>query len=122
MLRATQGDEKMANLYELMGSYKAVQEAIDAEVMTDRQIERTLETLDEMKGPLREKIDNICRLLANLASDAEEFKSEEERLAKRRKTMENRHKRLREWIRNSMDVLEVPEVKAGLHTVTLGAP
>ena len=110
----------MSNLYELMGDYTALQEAMEDQDLTDKQLTALLDAVDEAKGSLREKIDNICRLLANIGGDVEKYKAEEHRLERRRKTLENRHGRLRDWVRNSMDVLEVPEMKTTVHAVTLG--
>lgn len=110
----------MANLYELMDDYRALLTALETEELTDKQIQAVLDAVDEKKGSLREKVDNVCRLLANLEGDAEKFKIEEARLARRRKALENKAKRLRNWVRSSMDILEVPEIKTTVHNVRLG--
>lgn len=110
----------MSNLYELMGDYDALRAAIENQELTDKQLIELLDAIDETKGPLREKIDNICRLLANIGGDVEKYKTEEHRLECRRKTLENKHKRLRDWVRSSMDVLEVDKMKTSVHAVTLG--
>jgi len=112
----------MANLYELMGDYAALQQALDNDELTNAQLEELLDAVDETKGTLRQKVDGIARLISNLDSDIGRFKAEEQRLAKRRKTIENKKERLRHWVRTSMDVLNVPSVKTDVHNVTLSAP
>jgi len=109
----------MANLYELMGDFEALQRALDSESLTDEELSAVLDALDETKGTLRSKIDGIARLLANLDSDIGRFKHEEQRLAARRKAMENKKERLRGWVRTSMDILDVTKVKTDLHSVTI---
>jgi hypothetical protein len=76
--------------------------------------------MEERKGPLRAKVDNICRLLSNIASDIEAYKAEEHRLQARRKTLENKEEHLRNWVRNSMEILDVDKMKTTVHNVTLG--
>lgn len=110
----------VSNLYELMGDYTALQAAMDDQELTDAQLQELLDAVDETKGPLREKIDNICRLLANIGGDVEKYKVEEGRLERRRRTLENKHKRIRDWVRSSMDILEVDNMKTTVHAVTLG--
>lgn len=108
----------MANLYELMGDYDALQNAID-EAKTEEEITQILDQVDEAKGPLRDKVDNIARLLANLEGNTEKIRREERRLADRRKATENNVKRLRNWVKSSMDVLDVKKIQTALHTVQI---
>jgi ABC-type transporter Mla subunit MlaD len=111
----------MANLYELMGDFESLQRAIDNDELTDAELDALLDELDDAKGTLKTKVDNIARLLSNLTSNITRFKAEEQRLAKRRKTMENKKERLRGWVRTSMDVLDVKSVKTDFHSVTISA-
>lgn len=107
----------MANLYELMGDYDELQRAIDENGLDDAAIGALLDRIDEAKGPLRDKIDNIVRLLANQEGEVDALKREEKRLSARRKARENGIERLRGWVRTSMSVLDVREVKTNLNTV-----
>lgn len=109
----------MSNLYELMGEYRALEEASYAEGIGPGQVEAFLDKIDEAKGPLREKVDNIVRLLRNLGGDATKLKKEEDRLAKRRKALEAMQEKLRHWIQTSMDVLDVKEIKTPLASISL---
>lgn len=109
----------MANLYELMGDYEALQQALEEEELTNEQLQKLLDELDDMKGSLKEKVDNIAKLVANLDADIHRFRTEEQRLEKRRKAIENKKKRLRAWVRTSMDILDVKRIKTNVHSVTL---
>jgi predicted nuclease with TOPRIM domain len=106
----------MPNLYELMGEYDELQRALE-DPEADR--DAILEALDEAKGTLKEKVDNVCRVRASLTGDISKFKAEEARLAARRKTLENDKKRLENWVRETMTVLDVSKVKTDLHSVTV---
>lgn len=109
----------MPNLYELMGDYVALQEALDNEELTDKRLGELLDAVDEAKGPLREKVDNIARLIGSLKGDIDKFKREENRLSRRRKALENRRERLRDWVRGTMTLLDKAEVKTDVYMVKL---
>jgi len=109
----------MANLYELMGDFAALQDAIDAGA-SGEEVEALLVAMDEAKGTLKTKVDNVARVLRNIGGQVTAVQNEERRLAARRKALANSEKRLREWVRTSMDVLEVDKIKTDLNNVTLG--
>jgi predicted nuclease with TOPRIM domain len=106
----------MPNLYELMDEYDALQRALED---PDADREAILDALDEAKGDLKRKVDGVCRVLANLKGDAKKFRSEEERLGKRRKTLENDVARLESWVRDTMRLLDVAKVKTDTFSVTV---
>jgi len=108
----------MANLYDLMDEYAAIQEAIEADA-PEEEIERLIDAMDESRGELEGKVDSICRLLRNLEADTGAQKNEETRLATRRKAIERSRARLRKWVMQTMDLLEVDKIKTSLHTVSL---
>jgi phage host-nuclease inhibitor protein Gam len=109
----------MPNLYELGGDYKALQEAMDRPDVTQDEIAVLITQLDETRGELRDKVDALCRVLANVKGNAEKFAAEEARLAKRRKSLENSQERIRNWIRASMDMLDVKKISTNVHTVSI---
>ena len=109
----------MPNLYELGGSYKALQEAMDRPDVTQDEIGALIAQLDETRGELRDKVDALCRVLANIDGNATKFANEEQRLAKRRKSLENSRERIRNWIRASMDLLDVKKINTNVHSVTI---
>lgn len=113
----------MPNLYELMSEYDALTEAIE-EGVTGEKIDELLDAVDETRGELRDKLDNIARLMSNMEGDIAKFKAEEKRLKARRTALENNRKRLRAWVRESMDVMGVSKMKTELHRVlvTEGQP
>lgn len=110
----------MANLYELAAEYAKLQEGCYEGEIDARQLEDLLQEVDEAKGGLRDKVDKIARLIRNLEADGEKVQNEERRLAKRRKSFNNNAQRLRKWVRDTMDILDVVSIKTELHTVSLG--
>lgn len=109
----------MSNLYELMGDYAELSAAADGEHEDEDALLGALDRLDAAKGTLRDKVDAVCKVLSNLNSEIEGYKDEEERLSKHRKTLENNKERLRGWVRQSMDVLDVREIKTDVHKVRI---
>lgn len=109
----------MANLYELMGEYEVLQKMVDDEGVAADAVAAYLDRLDESKGSLRDKVDNICRVLKNLDGDIDAIKKEEKRLKARRQARENNVEKLREWVFSSMSILEVQEIKTDVFTVSV---
>ncbi|UNM90641.1 siphovirus Gp157 family protein (plasmid) [Vagococcus sp. CY52-2] len=66
----------MANLYELTSNYKYVLD------LADELDEQTLkDTLDSIKEPLEEKVDNTARLIKAMENDVKAFKEERHELS-----------------------------------------
>lgn len=96
----------MANLYELTSNYKYVLD------LADELDEQTLkDTLDSIKEPLDEKVDNTAKLIKAMENDAKAFKEEETRIKQRRQAIENNIKRIKERLQydlesNALDKIE----------------
>ena len=109
----------MANLYELMSEYDALQAGLDDDELTDEQLDALLQQVEEMQGSLRSKVDNICRLLRNTDGEVDKFRAEEKRLARRRKALDNKADRVRQWLKSSLDLLDVDKIKTDLFEVSI---
>ena len=55
--------------------------------------------LENINDEIETKADNIAKVLRDFDGDIEALKSEEERLAKKRKAIENRQKQLKEYLK-----------------------
>lgn len=73
----------MASLYQLNNAYAQLQQMIE-----DGQ-EGLEDTLDSITDAVEEKLEAYAMVIKNIESDVEGIKSEEKRLAERRKVMEN---------------------------------
>lgn len=109
----------MANLYDLMDGYEALQRAMDDEDVLPDQLDGLLDQMEESRDALRVKVDNICRLLRNTETEIDRFRSEEKRLAARRKSREAKKERVRAWLKTSMDLLDVESIKTDLFDVAI---
>jgi Siphovirus Gp157 len=70
-------------------------------------------------GQIEKKAENICKLVKWLESTAEVFKGEEKRIADRRKSMENKAARVREFLKASLLNADITKVSAGTFKISV---
>ena len=104
----------MASLYELTMDAKLLQDLLESGEIDEETFNDTLESLD-----VDTKIENICKVIRNLESDAKAFKEEKDRLQARQKTAENGVKRLKDSLLNYLSVTETKKVTAGNFNVSM---
>lgn len=75
--------------------------------------------LENIDDEIETKADNIAKVLRDFDGDIEALKSEEERLAKKRKAIENRQKQLKKYLQNAMIVLDKRKFKTDLFSFNL---
>lgn len=87
----------MATLYELQGSYAQIQQMIEdgAEGLED--------ILKTVEGAIEEKLEGYAMVIKNLESDVVGMKTEEKRIAERRKGIENQLERMKNAIANTLE-------------------
>ena len=86
-------------LYELTENYRNLQELLDNPEIDQELITKAL---DEVGEQLEEKAENIAKLIKTLEVEVNGYKTEEKRLADRRKTLENRITGLKSYIDATM--------------------
>ncbi|XRD24083.1 siphovirus Gp157 family protein [Lysinibacillus fusiformis] len=86
----------MASLYQLNNAYAQLQQMIE-----DGQ-EGLEDTLDSITDAVEEKLEAYAMVIKNIESDVEGIKSEEKRLAERRKVMENGIVRMKQAIAETL--------------------
>lgn len=99
-------------LYELTEMYLNLKD-MDIE---EGDLNSALENIDD---EIETKADNIAKVLRDFDGDIETLKSEEERLAKKRKAIENRQKQLKEYLQNAMLVLDKRNFKTDLFSFNI---
>lgn len=112
----------MANLYDLMREYQELQELFYDPDASSEDVDAALNKIDEAKGSVAEKIDNIGCLLRNIDADITALDREKKRLEQRKKSLEGRKERVRDWVRDTMKILDVPKIRTDKFTVSLSAP
>lgn len=104
----------MANLFKLTSNFKYILDH------ADEMDEQTLnDTLESIQDPLEDKVDNTVGLLKSLKNDIDNFKKEEQDLKKRRQTIENNFKRVKEWSEYTLSTLDVDKLKGNKHELRL---
>lgn len=99
-------------LYELTEMYLNLKD-MDIE---EGDLNAALENIDD---EIETKAENIAKVLRDFDGDIEALKSEEERLAKKRKAIENRKKQLKEYLQNAMLVLDKRKFKTDLFSFNI---
>jgi hypothetical protein len=101
------------NLYTLAINYKQVQEMIedgaDYEVVKD--------TLQSIEESIQDKSQNIALLIKNINADTEAIKVEEKRLSERRKALENKSTRLKDYLKEQMEFCGVDRIKSTIVSI-----
>ena len=94
-------------LYELAGEYRQAAVALSDMDLDEQTIKDTLEGLS---GDLEKKATNVDFFVRNLEATAEQIKLAEKQMADRRKAMENRAERIREYLKANMEIAGINEI------------
>lgn len=109
-----------------MKLYEIAEAMADLEQMLEDGIpeDQLTDTIEEMKGDFKEKAESILFILANMRSQVEAYKAEENRLAEKRKSTEKQSERLKEYLLFNMQEMESGEINNGIMSarVRKGAP
>lgn len=106
----------MSTLYELTEQWETVADMFyDGE--TDEQT--IFDTLESIEGEFEDKADNFAKLIRNVLADAEALEKEEKRIYARRKSLENKAKRLKETLQANMEFIGKTKFKTALFTFSV---
>lgn len=103
-------------LYEFTQNYLQVierAEELDEDVLID--------TIAAIKESVEDKAENIAKLVRSFESDAKTIKAEEERLAAKRKTLENQVSYLKKYLFEQLDAMGIQKIKRPLFTIAIQA-
>lgn len=87
-------------LYELASEYVEASQKL-SELDLDEQT--VLDTLEGLQFPIEQKATNVAMFVRNLEASAEAIKNAEGQMAARRKAIENRSARIREYLKQQME-------------------
>lgn len=98
-------------LYELAEQYQRLMEfaedpSTDAEVFKD--------TMDALGGEIDEKAENYGKVIRTLEGEVLSIADEEDRLARRRRAIQNNIDRMKEHLQNAMIACNKPKIKTDL--------
>ena len=103
-------------LYEIAQEYRS-----DLDKLADIELdEQTLQdTLDSMGGELQLKAQNVACFIRNLEATADSIKAAEAQMAARRKALENRAARVKDYLHASMLVAGVEKIECPLFRLSV---
>lgn len=104
----------MPSLYELKNDYLRLlelEEEVDSEAFQD--------ALDNLTDEINTKAESIAAVLKQMEADVKMLKDEEVRLKNRRTAIENNYKRLKEYLKNELEVMNIDKVKTPKFTITV---
>lgn len=111
------------NLYDLATQYRKIQEfaddSLDNDEVTEDDLEVLIDTIDSVQDSLENKLENTVKLMKSWEYSIEALKKEEERLARKRKVLENRQKGLKTYAQSALENNGIDKVKAGLFKIRL---
>lgn len=102
-------------LYELTDSFLRIADLID-ENQPDEALEMALQQIDVA---IEEKAEGIAKLVKMLDYDADVYKAEEKRLADRRRAIENKRDRIKEYLKLQMERVGKDKIKLPMATLAL---
>ncbi len=105
-------------LYDMAQDISAALDRVDeAEGEITPELAFDLDTLD---AKLEDKIDACCGRIRGWDLEAKAIREEEQRLAKRRKALENKQRSLREYVMHCLDIAQKDAVKGLRFSVRVG--
>lgn len=104
------------SLFVLSNEYKAAAERLGDLDLDDQTIADTLEGL---AGTLEIKATNVAAFVRNLESSAEAIKAAEGEMAKRRKAIENRAARVRQYLQENMERVGILKIESPYFALTI---
>lgn len=106
----------MSNLYQLTSNYQHVFEMLSQDDVDEQMIEDTLESIE---GEIEEKADNYAKIILELEAKANARKAEAKRLTESAKIYENRIKRLKANLFDSMKNVGKPKFSTNLFSFSI---
>ena len=109
----------MASLYELTGDYAKFAEIAQQGDLDDDMQAMLDDALANLADDIEVKLEGYAKVIKNFESDIEGLKKEEDRLAGKRKTLENRVKSMKTAMRDAMIATGKLKVKGDLFNFTV---
>lgn len=108
----------MPRMYELNQAYDNIAALLTDESMPEDEL---LDALHDIEDEIVQKVGGLARVIKNIDGDIAAIKSEEARLAERRRAFQGRIDGLKQYIRSCMEEARTEKVKDALLTVALQA-
>ena len=108
----TNGAHKM-KLYEISNNYREVED-FDIDTSNEEDVLAFDTMLNNIKDKFKEKIESIAKIITSLNSKADACKNEIDRLSKNKKSFETKALRLRSYIQEEMNRINIEKIESDL--------
>lgn len=115
----------MAKLFEisnefaaLFDNYEELMETTEEEDKADIE-QAWFDTLTGIEGEFELKAESVAQYIKNLSSEAEAIKAEEKALAARRKAKENSVARMKDYLKNCMDAMNLKKIETAKTKISI---
>lgn len=105
----------MTTLYQMTGQWHELQSM-------DLPPEAINDTLESIKGDIKEKAQNIAHVNANMAARIEAIDNEIKRLQAAKKVQQNKQNALKDYLRHNMESCDISKIECDLFSITLRKP
>lgn len=109
-------------LYELTDKYKVfndyANDILEGEA-DEEDIQMLIDNLESIEDLIENKCENIAKMMKNIEVEIKSYKDEEERLAKRRKTIQNRYDGIKSYMQSMLELSGINKVNAGVFNVRI---
>lgn len=105
----------MSTLYEIKGAY------LDVYNLDEVDEDTWFDTLESIEGELEDKADAYARLIKEFEYESAKFKAEAKRLADRQRVFDNRVKRMKERLYQTMTEMDIKEIPNDLFKIKIQA-
>lgn len=101
------------SLYKLTKAYREIQDYddLDPQIMAD--------TLDSIKDPLKEKLDNIAWMIDQLESDSKKLKDKAKSFDEISKQKQHRADYLNQYMRDSLNAAGIKKIQTDNHVISV---
>lgn len=106
----------MFKLYELTEMYQNIWDLVNDE---DADLEGLEMALKSIEDNLEGKAENMAKLVKNLEGNITALKDEEQRLARKRISLENQIKNIKQYLEYQLTVMQIDKVKTPLFTIAM---
>lgn len=101
-------------LYDLVSQYNQV-----LEMAEEVDVDTLKDTLESIQESIEEKAQNTAKLIKSMEVDTKALKEEEQRLADRRKSLENKISSIKEYLQTQLEIAGIDKVKGPILTVSI---
>jgi len=106
----------MTTLYDMAGRYMALADLADDPNMPEDAL---TDTLDGIEGEIQDKAQALLQVVSNLTGDTDAIDAEVKRLQVRKKLIQNRADRLRQYLHDNMVITGINKIECPLFNITL---